>query len=758
MQQRLLINVSGIVQGVGFRPFIYQQAVELNLSGVVANNPQGVKIDIQGRTPDIAEFEYRLSHDIPVLAQIDSLEKLELELVDREGFSIEPSEHYGATLASISPDQASCEACIGDVNDPQSRYYRYPFTNCTNCGPRYTILKQLPYDRVMTSMSDFELCPSCASRYADPLDRRYHAQPIACPECGPAVVLRQLSGQCIDKRHAAIGHCAQLLKDGEVIAIKGIGGFHLVCDAFNQQAIARVRQLKQRARKPFALMVANQEVAASLVKGTDVEWHELSSSRSPIILMSKHAQGLLLDEVAPNVPYLGVMLPNTPLHQLLFEELSQLSATQALVMTSANLSGQVLATELEDLQQSFCGQLRYVLDHNRPIQNSCDDSLVHYAGGRIRVLRLGRGYAPLTLATKRELKPGIACGAQQKSTLALISGQKITLSPYIGELESLAVQQRYEHLLNWYPETYQLEVEYVVCDKHTGYFSTQKALSLGLEVKQVQHHHAHVLSAMAEFKVEVPVLGIVFDGTGLGDDHTIWGGEALIVEQKSYQRIGHLRQFKLIGGEKAIREPSRLLYALLLECYSPQEIQALNLGAFSHWSEDTFYNLYRVWHNDTLSPYCSSAGRLFDAWAVLLTLVDEIDYEGESGLVIENQAFAALDNEDYLSFDWTSDGELDWEPALHQSIAMIQEQRQNSTARICLSFIAGLAEAIVTLAYRYQDLPVVVSGGVFQNRILVDRLVGRLSTRCKPLLIGEKVPVNDAGIAIGQAFYVAACR
>lgn len=752
MNQRCLLQVSGIVQGVGFRPFIYQLATRLELSGWVLNDSDGVTIDIQGLKDKLHQFIQHLTEQAPPLARIDNVIHRDLPLINRQGFEIRHSDGNASATVSISPDKAICADCLVDLRNPDSRFYHYPFTNCTNCGPRYTIIQQLPYDRCHTSMQKFKLCPACETAYRDPMNRRYHAQPISCELCGPLVRLLSGDEHFIAEEEHAIRETAQLITSGCIVAVKGLGGFHLVCDATNTKAVTRLREIKYRQRKPFAVMVSHEEVAKQYVTGDLKEWQALNSSAAPIVLMCRLDDSLISPVVAPDAPYLGVMLPYTPLHALLFDELQRINGPLSLVVTSANRSGVPMAINREEVFAQFGDDLDAVLDHSRDIVNPIDDSVVHYAGGKIRILRLARGYAPQSYAMPHQDQCVMAVGAQQKASVAYAIPGQWMVSPYIGDLTSIDMEQRYELAMHAFTRLYQAEPTLWIHDHHPGYFSTRYAKQYASCIG-VQHHYAHVLAVMAEYGLDKPVLGFTFDGTGWGDDDTVWGGEVLKASLHGYERIGHLRSFKLIGGEKAIKEPARLLLAMLLEIYPLETIKALNLDAFNQWSDRYLQNLYQLWLSGSHSPYCSSVGRLFDAWALLLTLLKDVDFEGESGLMIERAAMKCPHLSMELSMRWDRNNVLDWAPALKQTLSCRVDCGEQWPQVMSRALLAALISAVVTMAGRHPDLPIVVGGGVFQNRVLMDGVTDALVSHPAGFFAGSQLPANDGGISTGQLWF-----
>ncbi len=751
MNERYFICVSGVVQGVGFRPFVYQLAVQHHLSGWVMNSSAGVKIDVQGRKEALDLFVRALRERPPRLARVDDVACSRQHLGRAQGFTIHPSQHETHVAVSVAPDQSICPECLSEMNDERSPYYHYPFINCTHCGPRYSIIEQLPYDRANTSMKAFDFCPSCLQAYQEPSNRRYHAQPTSCHHCGPRVSLRDTQATRYDE---VFEHAAEILSRGGVIAVKGIGGFHLVCDATLPASVMKLRQMKHRQRKPFAVMVDCVETAMQYVSGETAEWQALAASAAPIVLMKRRSHPHLVPDVSCDSPYLGVMLPYTPLHHLLFEQYRRYRSEPILVMTSGNLSGMPLVTDSDEMLRLFGEVLDGVLDHDRPIANPCDDSIVHQAGHAIRVLRMARGYAPFSHHCDYQSAPILAMGAQQKSTIAMaLSGQSM-LSPYIGDLDDLDTQQRFEKTISLFQHLYQCEPSQWVCDYHPGYFSTQFAKTQSGSLLQVQHHHAHILAVMAEYQLTGPALGFAFDGTGMGDDDTVWGGEVLLADTQGYQRCGCLRPFRLIGGEQAIREPARILLAMLLEYYSLQDIQSLAHPAFQSWHEHDFFNLHQLWLSGQHSPLCTSVGRLFDAWACLGALLERPDFDGESGLLVESAAMTAGQTDTPWEMNW-EDGTsvLDWQPLLIRGIESKIWLSQEAVSDACQGLIEALAGAIQQMAGRYPSLPVIVSGGVFQNRLLMDILWHNWDENTQPIYSGTMVPVNDSGIAMGQLWY-----
>ncbi|WP_038185757.1 carbamoyltransferase HypF [Vibrio rhizosphaerae] len=754
MNERYFICVSGVVQGVGFRPFVYQLATQHHLSGWVMNSSEGVKIDVQGRKDALDLFVLALSERPPHLARVDEVTCTPQQLQPSRGFLIHPSQQAAKVAVRIAPDQSVCPECLAEMKSPHSPYYHYPFINCTHCGPRYSIIEQLPYDRVNTTMKGFDFCPSCRQAYQDPSNRRYHAQPTSCHHCGPEMTLRDARGTLTTQPETVFVQAAEILSRGGVIAVKGVGGFHLVCDATSSASVMKLRHMKHRQRKPFAVMVDGVETATQYVTGEPAEWQALTASAAPIVLMHRRVHPDLVPEVACDSPYLGVMLPSTPLHHLLFEQYRCYRSEPILVMTSGNLSGMPLITDGDDMLHLFGEALDGVLDHNRPIANPCDDSIVHYAGSAMRVLRMARGYGPFSGHHDYQGAPIVAVGAQQKSTIAMACPGQLMLSPYIGDLDDPDTQQRHEKTISLFQHLYQCEPAHWVCDYHPGYVATRFAERQSGQLLQVQHHHAHILAVMAEYRLTGPVLGFAFDGTGMGDDDSVWGGEVLLADTQGYQRCGYLRPFRLIGGEQAIREPARILLAMLLACYSLQEIQSLELPAFQQWDDRDFSNLHQLWLSGRHSPWCSSVGRLFDAWACLGGLLERPDFDGESGLKVEAAAMKSGQTKTPWEMHWMGEAAiLDWAPLLTQCITARIWRNDAVVSAACIGLIEALAGAIQQMARRYPALPVIVSGGVFQNRLLMDVLWQNWDQTKQPLYSGTMIPTNDSGIAMGQLWY-----
>ncbi|WP_456394113.1 carbamoyltransferase HypF [Nitratifractor sp.] len=752
---RLRLQVTGIVQGVGFRPFVYRLARDLALAGFVLNDAEGVEIEIEGASEALAEFEDRLFRELPPLARIDTLEREEIPLIGDSDFRILDSQE-GSKSVAVTPDMAICDACLEEMRDPSNRRYRHPFITCTDCGPRYSIIRTVPYDRPNTSMASFAMCPKCQSEYDNPLDRRYHAQPIACPECGPTLSLWLKEEDALESRafrrfrggDAAISELVELVKRGKVVAVKGLGGFHLICDASNEAAVRLLRERKNRPAKPFAVMVKDMKSAKALAQMNEAEERLLTSKERPIVLLKKRPSDVvgeipLADSVAPGIDRIGIMLPYTPLHCLLFEALEI-----PLVATSANLSDEPIIRARSELEAKLGHVVEAILDHDREIVNACDDSVAQVVGGRIQWLRLARGVAPLTLPLERANPlPILAVGAQQKNTLALALEERIVLSPHIGDLHTIEAMEYFERSVETFRRFYDVDPRIIVHDKHPGYATvawSQKQSKRDASVRTLglQHHYAHALAVMAEHGLrDRKCLAFVWDGTGYGEDGTIWGGETLLADGNGFERIASLRPFRLSGGERAVREPRRVALAMLFELFALDEILEMETPTIRAFDREEIQLLHQAWSKGINAPVTSSMGRLFDAVASLAGLCQYQSYEGQSGLLLEAAAGRER-GEETLEFVYDG-GVLDWEPALRRILA--------GDISVATGLMEGLARSVEALAAGYPDLPVILAGGVFQNRTLVEAIMKRLPD--ERLLLPRRVPPNDAAVALGQAWW-----
>ncbi|MDQ7042907.1 MAG: carbamoyltransferase HypF, partial [Sulfurimonas sp.] len=701
------IEIRGRVQGVGFRPFIYTLATSLKLYGSVLNNTQGVLISV-ATTPEILDiFLEKIEKELPPLAFIDNITTQKIKTEKFTSFEILDSEVHGESSADIPPDIYTCTECEKELLDSKNRRFNYPFISCTHCGVRYSMIYDLPYDRENTSMKEFEMCKQCSQEYTNPLSRRYHAQPIGCFDCGPKLQLLDETNKYTQLQQKDIPQrVVDLLLEGNIFAIKGVGGYHLVCDAGNDEAIKRLRERKKRAKKPFALMVKDINMVKSLAKISEAEEKLLLSKERPIVLLQALCKN---DLIAPNISYIGLMLPYTPLHILLLDKLKT-----PLVVTSANLSDDPICTSLEEIQK-LEGIYDYILEHNRIIVNACDDSVMMIVKGQEIMLRRARGYAPtsvkLPFKTKNNL---LAMGANQKSTIAIAMEDKAILSPHIGDLNSISSVEHYEKNIQTLKRIYDFEPDVLIHDKHPNYESTKLALKTKKTTNAVQHHYAHILGVMAEKKLQERVFGVVFDGTGYGEDKHLWGGEFMTCDYAGYERVAHIKYFKLLGGAKAIKEPKRVALSLLFDCFG-KEALSLDTPAIKAFSKTELNTYFVAWKNSLNAPLSSSVGRLFDAIASLLGIVHIMSYEGESGMMLE----ALYDEGVKGTYSFTyKDGIIDIEPMIKEII--LQESKSVAVSK----FFHTLVE-IISAVYKDYERPIVLGGGVFQNRVLLELVLNK---------------------------------
>jgi hydrogenase maturation protein HypF len=741
----LRLMVRGAVQGVGFRPFVFRLATKHQLAGWVGNSPQGVQIEIEGPPEHLDLFLDRFEREASSLGGIHSVEATELETVGFAGFEIRESSQNGVRAAWIMPDLATCAECRRELFDPSDRRHRYPFLNCTRCGPRFSIIDRLPYDRPNTTMRHFRMCDDCEREYADPRDRRFHAQPIACPRCGPRLELRDSGGATLAEGDAAITQCARAIRHEAIVAIKGLGGFQLLADARNEEAVQRLRARKRREEKPFALMYSSLEAAGHDVLIGPLEAGLLESPQAPIVLLGRRRLSTLAPSVAPGNPLLGIMLPYTPLHHLLMAEFDF-----PIVATSGNRADEPIAIDEEDALVRLAGIADMFLTHDRPIARPMDDSVARVVLGREQVLRRARGYAPLPIALERSMPPILAVGGHLKNTVAVAVGSDVFISQHVGDLETAEAVNVFEQATRDLPRLYEIEPRAIACDEHPDYQSTQFAERQALPIVRVQHHVAHVLACMAENGLRPPILGVAWDGAGFGTDGTIWGGEFFHVTSSSVRRAAHLRAFPLPGGELALREPRRsalgLLYAHLGDgLFSrPESV----LAAFTAGERAMLAVALRRQVN---APLTSSAGRLFDAAASLAGVRHYNRFEGQAAMEWEGCAEAHEAAEPYpVTIEDRGDEPaiVDWAPLV---AALIGDLRARlAVGVVSARFHAGLIEAIVGVCRRVGERRVVLTGGCFLNRRLLEGTVRRLSAEGFTPFWHERIPPGDGGIALGQ--------
>jgi hydrogenase maturation protein HypF len=746
---RLRVFVRGAVQGVGFRPFVYVLAREYGLSGHVINTPYGVYIEVEGEPFAVSAFMCDLEESPPPHAVIEGIDTEWLPCAGTKGFTISESSEGAGMATRVLPDIAVCPKCLAELRDPDDRRYRYPFLNCTHCGPRYSIIQRAPYDRRHTTMARFEMCADCAAEYADPADRRFHAQPVACPRCGPVLAWWGPQGGREHAGEDALQAAVTALQAGQVVALKGLGGFQLLCSATNDAAVTALRARKQRPRKPFAVMFADLDAIAKACVVDAVEAALLASPQAPIVLLqARGSRGGLSAHIAPGGALTGAMLPCTPLHHLLMDAVGM-----PLVATSGNVSDEPICTDEHEAVARLRGIADGYLVHDRPIARAVDDAVARVIGGMPVILRNARGYAPLSLAVSAASRPVLALGGQLKNAVAIAHDGHIVLSQHIGDLETTAAMDAFEATIEDLCALYGITPGCVVADLHPDYRSTRVAEAMGFPVVRVQHHYAHVLSCMAEHGLEGPVLGIAWDGTGYGTDGTVWGGEFLEATVHGFVRRAHLLPFRLAGGERAIREPRRSALGLLHEAFDGDFAALPRVPSLESWSAAESATLWNMLDTGLNSPLTTSVGRLFDGVASLIGLCQAASFEGEAAMALE--AVATRDGEPYRLLFIEMDGMLvlDWRPMVRAIAAEAVEGR--SPAAISACFHAALAESAGAVGERIGLGAAVLTGGCFQNARLAVAVRARLEARELIVYGHGKVPPNDGGIAVGQAYFAA---
>jgi hydrogenase maturation protein HypF len=780
--QALRIHISGIVQGVGFRPFVYSLAARLELCGWVRNTSAGVDIEVDGPPQALADFTRLLRQEAPPLARIDELAAAPCPPTGLDSFQIVSSASVSGAFQPISPDASLCPHCLGELFNPSDRRFRYPFINCTNCGPRFTIIQDIPYDRPKTTMSRFPMCPACASEYQDPLDRRFHAQPVACPDCGPQIWLEH-SGASFTafpeddslpavpehflRGEDALQAARRLLAQGKIVAVKGLGGFHLACDAENPAAVAELRRRKLRVDKPFALMVLDGAAAARHCELSAPEQELLESSQRPIVLLQRRRDSSIARETAPNQETLGVMLPYTPLHYLLLEPGE--AAPAVLVMTSANLSEEPIAVSNAEARQRLAYLADAFLMHDRPIHIRCDDSVMRVFPGSppgavspgphsaaVQVpLRRSRGYAPFPVHLPWQSPALIACGAELKNTFCLTRDRYAFLSHHIGDLENYETLRSFEEGIAHFEHLFRIRPEALAYDMHPNYLATRYALERaeheGLPAIGVQHHHAHAAACMAEngLSGERPVIAVSFDGTGYGTDGAIWGGEFLVASYTNFERPYHLAYMPLPGGDAAVRRPARTALGYLHA--SGLEWQP-GLACLQALSAQEQYALQAQLEHRINTPLTSSAGRLFDAVSALAGVRQEVNYEGQAAIELE----ALIDPSENGAYPFDihpSSDEIGLSPLFEAVLKDVQSH--TSTPVIAARFHNGLAHLVFEVCRRIRQShsisEVALSGGVWQNQALLARSLPLLRSDGFTVYIHSQAPANDGGLSLGQA-------
>jgi len=772
------ISITGIVQGVGFRPHVYKLAVSNRLNGFVLNDTTGVTIEIQGSEEEVLRFERELKHNPPIRSRIDTFNisiKDSSELFNY--FSIKESKSSDEKIAQISPDLDICKDCLRELFNPNDRRYLYPFINCTNCGPRFTIIKDVPYDRPLTTMEIFKMCEVCQKEYDDPMNRRFHAQPNACSVCGPKVYLCDnhdkeiLIGGTSDENEILFKKVSELLKEGKIIAVKGIGGFHLACDALNEEAVSTLRKRKFREDKPFALMFHDIKSVGLFCEISKQEKTLLESVAHPVVLLRKRKNKDVAHSVAPNNHYLGAMVPYSPIHHLLFHFFSN-----PLVMTSGNVSDEPIVFKNSEAFEYLSKIADFFLLHDRDINIRCDDSVYRIWSGLEYPVRRSRGYVPDSIRLEWEFsEPVLACGPEQKNTFALAKGNRIYLSHHIGDMENYEVLRSLEKGVIHFKKIFDIEPTIVAYDLHPDYLSTKYAQEYpdftesGEKVIKVgiQHHHAHAVSCMVENGINRPVIAVTLDGTGYGEDGTIWGGEILLTEYHRFKRLGYFETAQMPGGEAAIDNPWQMAVSYLYEIYNENlfEIDLPFLNSIAHSEKDIVLGLLKTGFN---SPMTSSCGRLFDGVAAIVGVRNHVNYEGQAAVEFEqyiSQKSSFRKDKSDIAYDFylmnNSEGFIiEWESMIKQAVEDVKNRV--SLSYISIKFHNGLAKILCEAVERSREMTeineVVLSGGVFMNIYLLTRLHNLLENSGFTVYTHRQVPANDGGIALGQAVIASAKR
>ncbi len=744
VEPMLRLEISGSVQGVGFRPFVYNLAESLNLKGSVQNSTSGAIIELEGDKEAIEAFLSSLKSEHPKNAKIDTIHKTELVDKNYKSFEIIESELTGSISANILPDLATCPECTKELRELKNRRFEHPFINCIDCGPRYSIIKSLPYDRANTSMSEFAMCKACSKEYKDPKNRRFHAEPIACKECGATLSLKKKDGSLIASDTEAIKATANLIKRGYIIAIKGIGGFHLVCSAQKREALNKLRERKNRPTKPFAVMLRTLSDISKCTEFSKEEEELLTSREKPVVLLKKRKPHRLekfclsCECIAPNIDRVGVFMPYNPVYIMLCDMLKA-----PIVVTSANLSNEPLCTDQKELEEKLGGVYDYLLDNDRGIINPIDDSVAFVLDGIPRFIRRARGYAPEPIKLPFRLKKRVlALGAEQKNTIAIAFDDKAIISPHIGDLDNIDTLERFEKTIALLKDMYDFEPDIIVCDKHPSYSYRKYLKNQKTEILELQHHYAHALSLMCEEGLS-EALAFCWDGTGYGDDGTLWGGEVLDVSKEGYKRAYHFDTFRLLGGEKAIKEPRRIILSVLAERFFDIKDIKESCQILKDIDDDQLKTLLKMHKSGLNSPFSSSVGRIFDAVGAVLFKMPYTTYEGECGMMLEalydksiNDSFELRLEEDRICFK-------------HIFEELIT---QKDTKRLASMFINSLSSVVCEISKDVRK-PIIFSGGVFQNRTLCEKIISDFKKIGKTPIFHKRVPTNDGGISLGQIYY-----
>ncbi|WP_103604021.1 carbamoyltransferase HypF [Campylobacter concisus] len=733
MRSSFRYEIKGLVQGVGFRPFVYTLAHNFKLVGEIYNDDEGVKLNFSGEEASFLAFEKELYEKLPALARIDELKKFKIDKIYEK---LEIIASKSATKqAPILPDYALCDDCLREFYDPTNPRYKYPFINCTNCGPRFSIIKALPYDRINTTMNEFKMCKFCESEYKDPLNRRYHAEPISCPNCGPKLYLKDKFGKVLASKNEAAKEAAKLINEGKILAIKGLGGFHLVCDATNEAAVCELRARKHRPSKPFALMSKNLQNARKIAQISEAEAKLLNSNLKPIVLLEAKNGSNIAKSVAPNLNKLGVMLAFSGIHLLLFDYL-----LHDIIATSANISGEVVIKDESELREKLGDVIDFYLDHDREIYSPSDDSIAFCVGDEVIFTRTSRGLNPNFIHTNFKQKGTfLALGAELKSSFCIYKDGLLMISPYIGDLKNVATFDRFKDIFTLFETTYNLKIEKVIADLHPNFLNTKWAKDQGFELVHLQHHYAHLLSVIFENDLaDKKYIGFCFDGTGYGEDGKIWGGEVFRLDKKNYERVYHFDEFSLFGGENSIKNIYLTAYSIILK-YSLED----EAGKFLvNFDEKMLANFKKMEQKGLNLIKTSSVGRIFDAFGAIICRLFHSSFEGESGMRLEALYDKNLDACYKFSLN---DGVIGFKDAFKS--ALKDEPRVAATA-----FINGMADIIFEIS-KNEKKEILLSGGVFQNKTLLELIYKKFTEINLKFYINKKFCSNDSNVNLGQIYY-----
>lgn len=755
-KKRAVINITGAVQGVGFRPFVYNLAKKRNLTGYVLNDTLGVLIEAEGVPELLTRFLDEIKEQSPTNALIDEI-TFSLEAPENyDNFIIKESFRGGEKKAFLLPDLATCPDCLNEILDSRDKRYGYPFTNCTYCGPRFTIVDKLPYDRESTTMDEFDMCPRCLKEFKTPEDRRFHAQANTCPVCGPQYTLLDKEGNIIANNDLAIAEGAKKIKDGFILAMKGIGGFHLMADPFNETTIELLRKRKKRAKKPFALMIKNTAQVKKYCLATEEEEKALTSPTAPIVLIRQKNDTELPSSIAPENPYLGVMLPYSPAHHLLLEEIGS-----PIIATSGNLTNEPICTDNNEAIKVLSHIADFFLVHNRQITRHADDSIVRIINKAPQILRRARGFAPLPVIKNNRIPVVLAVGGHLKNTISLSTGGHVFTSQYIGDLENYASVTIFKKIIKEFLNIYDVKPDIIACDMHPEYASSRwvraeitrkESPFFGIKTVALQHHEAHLAACLAENEVHDDLLGIVWDGTGYGRDGSIWGGEFFTAQNYDFNRVARLKPFLLPGGDKAAKEPARTAISLLWQMFGEEIFNSDDLAAVNHFTRGEKNILAKMLDNQINSPRTSSMGRLFDGISSIINLNHKITFEGQAAMALEFAASKDIDESYPFVMETSPENsglmDINWQPMVSAIIEDLRQKRPCEEISAC--FHNTLTDMILKVAEKTEKKYVALSGGCFQNKLLLEKTVVKLKSCGYRPVLHKNIPSNDGGISVGQ--------